>query len=387
MIGCSSHEGETFKGILHPSIRLEVSAGFAGACGEQWYQSGANNKFVFTSYQRDSESGLDYALARYYDSRTGTFCSADPLAGSPGDPQSWNRYPYGRNDPISITDPSGQSWWSDAIGAALWASTLFTGGATTPIAGAYTFGNSMNEAYNAFYSGHYLTGAMDLGSALVAGVGLAGGDVAAAAAGGGAVGGGGGAAAGGGAGGGGGIAGTTGSASIDVIDAPVTSTLSGVPVYSTTATVKVTSGGTASYWGKYGIALPLSMEPMFTFKVTVSEHLPGSWKCILGAVAKEGISFGTDAIGAWPGGGQGVAIVQLVAGGVGFGNSLATHDAKGAIGSILGAQMTGIGMAGKAMGVTAFKAVPVVGNLLSFGLAVRDVVHGVKDYTNCMGGH
>jgi RHS repeat-associated protein len=83
--------------------------------GEQWYQSGANNKFVFTSYQRDSESGLDYALARYYDSRTGTFCSADPLAGDPGDPQSWNRYPYGRNDPIDITDPSGKSWWSSLL--------------------------------------------------------------------------------------------------------------------------------------------------------------------------------------------------------------------------------------------------------------------------------
>jgi uncharacterized protein RhaS with RHS repeats len=55
------------------------------------------------------------ALARYYDSRTGTFCSADPLAGSPGDPQSWNRYPYGRNDPIDVTDPSGKSWWSDLL--------------------------------------------------------------------------------------------------------------------------------------------------------------------------------------------------------------------------------------------------------------------------------
>jgi hypothetical protein len=32
---------------------------------EQWYQSGSGNKFVFTSYNRDSESGLDYALARY----------------------------------------------------------------------------------------------------------------------------------------------------------------------------------------------------------------------------------------------------------------------------------------------------------------------------------
>jgi hypothetical protein len=48
-------------------------------------------------------------------SRTGTFCSADPLAGSADDPQSWNRYAYGRNDPIDITDPSGQHWWSWAL--------------------------------------------------------------------------------------------------------------------------------------------------------------------------------------------------------------------------------------------------------------------------------
>ncbi|HTU42603.1 MAG TPA: RHS repeat-associated core domain-containing protein [Candidatus Aquilonibacter sp.] len=54
-------------------------------------------------------------MARYYDSRTGTFCSADPLAGDPSDPQSWNRYAYGRNDPIDITDPSGKSWWSDLL--------------------------------------------------------------------------------------------------------------------------------------------------------------------------------------------------------------------------------------------------------------------------------
>jgi len=64
-----------------------------------------------TGKERDAESGNDYFMARYYDSRTGTFCSADPLAGSPGDPQSWNRYPYGRNDPIDITDPSGKSFF------------------------------------------------------------------------------------------------------------------------------------------------------------------------------------------------------------------------------------------------------------------------------------
>ncbi|HEY0795184.1 MAG TPA: RHS repeat-associated core domain-containing protein [Acidisarcina sp.] len=94
--------------------------------GESWYQSGTSNKWIFTSYQRDSESGLVYSLARYYNSRTGTFCSADPLAGSPDDPQSWNRYPYGRNDPIDITDPSGKSWWSSLlIGAGVAAAIYF----------------------------------------------------------------------------------------------------------------------------------------------------------------------------------------------------------------------------------------------------------------------
>ena len=103
--------------------------------GEQWYSSGARNKWFFTSYGRDAESGLDYALARYYDSRTGTFCSADPLAGSPGDPQSWNRYPYGRNDPIDVTDPSGKNWFHDllyGIDGLLYALAPFTMGATLP---------------------------------------------------------------------------------------------------------------------------------------------------------------------------------------------------------------------------------------------------------------
>jgi RHS repeat-associated protein len=80
--------------------------------GESWYSTGAGapDQFVFTSYQRDSESGNDYAMARYYIDRFGRFCSADPLMGDPGDPQSWNRYAYVRNDPINMTDPSGQSW-------------------------------------------------------------------------------------------------------------------------------------------------------------------------------------------------------------------------------------------------------------------------------------
>jgi RHS repeat-associated protein len=88
--------------------------------GESSYSNNGND-LVFTSYQRDAESGLDYAMVRYYDS-TARFCSADPVGGQVNDPQTWNRYTYVRNDPINLTDPNGESWFSwfiDAIIGAL----------------------------------------------------------------------------------------------------------------------------------------------------------------------------------------------------------------------------------------------------------------------------
>ena len=92
-----------------------------GPFGDGWYSSNGN-EFVFTSYQLDAESGLDYAMARYYDSTAGRFCSADPVGGQLDDPQTWDRYSYVRNDPINLTDPNGQSWLNwviDAIVTAL----------------------------------------------------------------------------------------------------------------------------------------------------------------------------------------------------------------------------------------------------------------------------
>ena len=63
----------------------------------------------FTSKERDAETGLDYFGARYMSSAQGRFTSPDPLLGSgrPEDPQSWNRYAYGFNNPLRFIDPSG----------------------------------------------------------------------------------------------------------------------------------------------------------------------------------------------------------------------------------------------------------------------------------------
>jgi RHS repeat-associated protein len=89
--------------------------------GELWYRNNdpncsntATSSWIFTSYERDQESVLDYALARSYSNSLGRFMSPDPLGGSVDDPQSLNRYAYVVNDPVNGTDPSGQDDCFDA---------------------------------------------------------------------------------------------------------------------------------------------------------------------------------------------------------------------------------------------------------------------------------
>jgi len=74
--------------------------------GESWYNA-TNDKLLFTTYERDSESGNDYAMARSYVNGLARFSSPDPLSGSIGNPQSLNHYPYVHNDPINSVDPIG----------------------------------------------------------------------------------------------------------------------------------------------------------------------------------------------------------------------------------------------------------------------------------------
>jgi RHS repeat-associated protein len=77
--------------------------------GEDFAESGTQQKHHFTSYERDAESWLDYAISRMYSSGLGRFMQSDPYRASvgPRDPQSWNRYSYSRNDPVNRVDPVG----------------------------------------------------------------------------------------------------------------------------------------------------------------------------------------------------------------------------------------------------------------------------------------
>lgn len=77
--------------------------------GEETGSSGEQEKHRFTSYDRDAESGLDYAINRYYSVNPGRFASVDPLSSSArlDAPQSHNRYSYAHNEPLNQVDPLG----------------------------------------------------------------------------------------------------------------------------------------------------------------------------------------------------------------------------------------------------------------------------------------
>jgi RHS repeat-associated protein len=66
------------------------------------------------------ETGLDFAEARYYNNIHGRFTAVDPLlaSGKSGNPQSFNRYAYTMNQPLTMTDKKGlqtepaQDFWT-----------------------------------------------------------------------------------------------------------------------------------------------------------------------------------------------------------------------------------------------------------------------------------
>jgi RHS repeat-associated protein len=66
----------------------------------------------FTGYERDNEINLDFAEARYYNPMHGRFTTVDPenAGAMEDDPQSWNAYAYGGNNPILFVDPDGREY-------------------------------------------------------------------------------------------------------------------------------------------------------------------------------------------------------------------------------------------------------------------------------------
>jgi len=75
-----------------------------GPFGELLSEAGAgNNSMRYTGREMDSETGLYYYRARYYDSELGRFISEDPIGFEGGG----NFYEYVGNQPLQYNDPMG----------------------------------------------------------------------------------------------------------------------------------------------------------------------------------------------------------------------------------------------------------------------------------------
>lgn len=94
-------------------VRTDYQGNVAQKCDSLPYGDGLSctgsdtSPVHYTGYERDTETGLDYASGRYYNSRLGRFMTVDPIDGDAASPQSQNRYSYVMGDPINFRDPSG----------------------------------------------------------------------------------------------------------------------------------------------------------------------------------------------------------------------------------------------------------------------------------------
>ncbi|HEY0763681.1 MAG TPA: RHS repeat-associated core domain-containing protein [Pyrinomonadaceae bacterium] len=85
----------------------ELFAGSGTRTSGKGYSQADGTRQHFTGYERDNETGLDFAHARYSANVQGRFTSVDPVPGFPDTPQTWNAYTYTNNSPVNLTDANG----------------------------------------------------------------------------------------------------------------------------------------------------------------------------------------------------------------------------------------------------------------------------------------
>jgi RHS repeat-associated protein len=67
----------------------------------------ARTRKGYTGHEMVDGAGIVHMQGRIYDPRLGRFLQADPIVQDPLNAQSYNRYTYVFNNPLSLTDPSG----------------------------------------------------------------------------------------------------------------------------------------------------------------------------------------------------------------------------------------------------------------------------------------
>ena len=101
------HQGvSTQKQAWHPAPSVcnsTTALGLRAGC------AGNRVRSFCSGEQYDSDLGLYYLRARYYNPSTGRFMSRDPEEGAHTDPRSLHKYLYAGGDPANRIDPSGRA--------------------------------------------------------------------------------------------------------------------------------------------------------------------------------------------------------------------------------------------------------------------------------------
>lgn len=143
---------------------------------EQQTQAEANYERGFTGHEHLDVFDMINMDGRMYDPIVGRFLSPDPYVQAPDYTQGLNRYAYCMNNPLSLVDPSGYSWFSKnwksiisaAVGIAVGAltggtGTLVThallggacGGAAGALVGAILNGANFNQILHSTLTGAF----------------------------------------------------------------------------------------------------------------------------------------------------------------------------------------------------------------------------------------
>jgi len=83
------------------------------------------NNYLFAGEQFDPALGMYFLRARYYNSNTGRFWTADQFEGDPESPISLHRYLYANADPANMMDPGGNFGIGDALAVLTVLSVLY----------------------------------------------------------------------------------------------------------------------------------------------------------------------------------------------------------------------------------------------------------------------
>ena len=136
----------------------------------------ASSKYTYTGKEFDTDIGLYYYGARYYNPTTFSFTQADSVIPNVYNPQSLNRYAYSYNNPVTYNDPDGHTPLLVTAAAGAVAGGLIAGVASAAVQYATTGEIDMKQVAGATVGGAVAGGifglTMGFGSSLMAGWGL-----------------------------------------------------------------------------------------------------------------------------------------------------------------------------------------------------------------------